>query len=53
MYAMEPIIMPAGDSIVWALAKERGIKGLRYPGEDSVYEEPKLRSLGLLPKPVP
>jgi peptidoglycan-N-acetylglucosamine deacetylase len=50
MYALRPNIVPAGESIVWALAKERGVKGLRYPDEDSVYEEPKLRSLGLVPK---
>jgi peptidoglycan-N-acetylglucosamine deacetylase len=49
MYALQPSSVPAGESIVWALAKERGISGLRYPGEDSVYEEPKLRALGLLP----
>lgn len=46
---MQPDILPAGESIVWALAKEKGIQGLRYPGEDSVYEEPVLRALGLLP----
>jgi peptidoglycan-N-acetylglucosamine deacetylase len=49
MYTLQPSNVPAGESIVWALAKERGISGLRYPGEDSVYEEPKLRALGLLP----
>jgi peptidoglycan/xylan/chitin deacetylase (PgdA/CDA1 family) len=50
MYAMQPISLPAGESIVWAIAKERGIAGLRFPGEDSVYEEPRLKSLGLLPE---
>lgn len=49
IYALRPNIVPAGESIVWALAKERGISGLRYPGEDSVYEQPRLRVLGLLP----
>ncbi len=39
--ASEPDTLPAGESIVWAKAKERGIQNLRYPGEDSVYEEPK------------
>jgi peptidoglycan/xylan/chitin deacetylase (PgdA/CDA1 family) len=51
MYSLQPNIVPAGESIVWALAKEHGVEGLRYPGEDSTYEEPHLRSLGLLPKP--
>lgn len=49
LYAMQPDILPAGESIVWALAKQAGHAGLRYPGEDSVYEEPRLRELGLLP----
>jgi hypothetical protein len=49
LYASQPDILPAGESIIWAKAKERGIQELRYPAEDSVYEEPKLRSLGLLP----
>jgi hypothetical protein len=49
LYAMQPAYLPAGESIVWAVARDRGIPGLRYPGEDSVYEEPRLRSLGLLP----
>jgi peptidoglycan/xylan/chitin deacetylase (PgdA/CDA1 family) len=51
MYAMRPNIVPAGESIVWALAREKGIDGLRYPGEDSVYEEPRLKSLGLVARP--
>lgn len=49
LYELQPDIVPAGESIVWALAKERGISGLRYPGEDSKYEEPGLRALGLIP----
>jgi peptidoglycan-N-acetylglucosamine deacetylase len=49
LYALQPNTVPAGESIVWALARERGIPGLRYPGEDSKYEEPGLRALGLLP----
>ena len=27
----------------------KGIEGLRYPAEDSIYEEPLLRAQGLLP----
>jgi peptidoglycan-N-acetylglucosamine deacetylase len=49
LYAKEPNILPAGESIIWALAKEAGIAGLRYPAEDAVYEEPRLRAEGLLP----
>jgi len=39
MYAMAPDNVPAGESIVWGLAKERGMPGLRYPAEDGRYEE--------------
>ena len=40
---------PAGESLIWALAKESGrfADRLRYPGEDSVYEKPLLDRLGL------
>ncbi len=47
VYAAEPQILPAGESILWALAKEKGIKGLRYPGEDGEYEKPILDKLGM------
>jgi peptidoglycan-N-acetylglucosamine deacetylase len=49
LYAAEPMILPAGESILWALAKAAGETGLRYPAEDSIYEEPKLREKNLLP----
>jgi peptidoglycan/xylan/chitin deacetylase (PgdA/CDA1 family) len=39
LYAMQPTRLPAGESIVWALAKQSGEKGLRYPGESDVYEK--------------
>lgn len=39
MYATAPQTVPAGESIVWALAKERGLPGLRYPAEDGRYEQ--------------
>ena len=44
-----PKTLPAGESLVWALAAETGrFKArLRYPGEDEVYEEPKMKALGL------
>jgi hypothetical protein len=31
--------VPAGESIVWALAREAGRTSLRYPAEDAVYEQ--------------
>src|SRR5712664_75028 len=44
-----PQTLPAGESLVWALAKETGRfeSRLRYPGEDDVYERPKMDALGL------
>jgi len=49
VFASEPQIAPAGESLVWALAKETGRfeRELRYPGEDDVYEAPKLTKLDL------
>jgi hypothetical protein len=34
-------------TFVWSLAKESGVAGLRYPGEDGVYEKPILDAAGL------
>lgn len=49
VFSSEPNIAPAGESIVWALAKESGKfeKDLRYPAEDGKYEKPKMDALGL------
>jgi peptidoglycan/xylan/chitin deacetylase (PgdA/CDA1 family) len=47
LYGKLPQIVPAGESVVWALAKESGVQGLRYPGEDSVYEKAILDAAGL------
>ena len=49
VYDLEPHILPAGESLVWALAKQTGKfeKELRYPGEDDVYENPKMDALKL------
>jgi peptidoglycan/xylan/chitin deacetylase (PgdA/CDA1 family) len=49
VFAAEPKIVPAGESIVWAIAKETGKFDavLRYPGEDSQYEDAKMDKLGL------
>jgi len=48
-YNRQPKILPAGESLVWAVAKESGkFDGeLRYPGEDDVYENPKMDALRL------
>lgn len=49
VFHSKPQTLPAGESLIWALAKETGRydSRLRYPGEDSIYEQPKLDSLGL------
>lgn len=35
-------VLPAGESILWQVAKAKDIKGLRYPAEDSRYEREKI-----------
>jgi len=49
IFERAPQTLPAGESLVWALAKESGRfeKTLRYPGEDDVYEKPLLDGLKL------
>lgn len=47
LYRVQSHTLPAGESMLWALAKEKGIENLRYPAEDSVYEEPVLKQAGL------
>lgn len=49
LFREEPSIVPAGESLIWALAKQSGrFEGkLRYPGEDGDYEKPGLDRLGL------
>lgn len=44
---VKPNILPAGESLVWGMAKETGQYDniLRYPGEDSEYEKGKLDKL--------
>jgi peptidoglycan-N-acetylglucosamine deacetylase len=38
LYRQQPEVLPAGESIVWSLARQAGVTGLRYPAEDDVYE---------------
>ena len=47
LYAQTPTALPAGESIVWALAKQAGAPDLRYPAEDGQYEQRGLDALGL------
>ena len=49
VFQRQPDTVPAGESLIWALAKETGrFNGrLRYPGEDDTYEKPLLDRLGL------
>lgn len=49
IYDRQPKTLPAGESLIWALAKESGRfeKELRYPGEDDVYENPRMDALRL------
>lgn len=44
-----PNVVPAGESIIWSLAKESGKfeNELRYPAEDERYEKEKMDKLGL------
>jgi len=49
LFFHQPLIAPAGNSLVWQLAKERGglEERLRTPGEDGVYEKPAMDAFGL------
>jgi peptidoglycan-N-acetylglucosamine deacetylase len=49
VFERQPATAPAGESLIWALAKEAGKfeSRLRYPGEDDTYEKPLLDRLGL------
>jgi peptidoglycan-N-acetylglucosamine deacetylase len=49
IFRKEPQTVPAGESLVWALAAESGRfkQRLRWPSEDDVYEKPKMDALGL------
>lgn len=49
VFSSEPQIVPAGESIVWALAKQTGRFDslLRYPGEDAEYENARMDKIGL------
>jgi peptidoglycan-N-acetylglucosamine deacetylase len=49
VFTAQPKVLPAGESIIWSIAKEKGTiaKSLRYPAEDSQYENKRMNKLGL------
>jgi len=49
VFKSEPKVVPAGESLVWALAKQSGKFEhlLRYPAEDGDYEKARMDALGL------
>ncbi|HEX8176551.1 MAG TPA: polysaccharide deacetylase family protein [Pyrinomonadaceae bacterium] len=49
VFLSSPNTIPAGESLIWALAKETGKyeKLLRYPGENGEYEKEKMDKLNL------
>ena len=49
LFRLEPDIAPAGESLVWAVAKQSGKfeSVLRYPAEDGAYEKARMDALGL------
>ena len=49
IFEESPNTNPAGESLIWSLAKESGKyeDRLRYPAEDSRYEIPKMKAIGI------
>ena len=49
VFAAKPKVLPAGESIIWSVAKEKGTIPLsqRYPAEDGAYEDARMNKLGL------
>jgi hypothetical protein len=49
VFSAQPKVVPAGESLVWSLAKEKGTipQSLRYPAEDGEYETARMNKLGL------
>jgi peptidoglycan/xylan/chitin deacetylase (PgdA/CDA1 family) len=49
VFSIEPDVLPAGESILWSLAKQSGRVEhlLRYPAEDEIYERARMDELGL------
>jgi len=49
IFSAKPNVLPAGESIVWSLAKEKGVlpKAQRYPAEDGDIVAENMKKLGL------
>lgn len=47
LYALHSQNIPAGESVIWSIAKTQGITQLRYPAEDAPYEIDNLKQHGL------
>jgi peptidoglycan/xylan/chitin deacetylase (PgdA/CDA1 family) len=47
IFDAEPAVLPAGESLLWSLAKAKGAADLRHPAEDGAYEKPILDAAGL------
>lgn len=49
LYNIQPNTLPAGESLIWSLAKQSGKFNdrLRYPTEDAMYEKDPMDRLGL------
>lgn len=47
LYQQSPDVLPAGQSLLWSLAKQHGGIALREPGENDAYEKPEMDRLGL------
>lgn len=49
VFRAQPKVVPAGESIIWSIAKEKGTiaKSLRYPAEDAQYENKRMNKLSL------
>lgn len=47
IYKEEVLTLPAGESIVWSIAKLKGTSSLRYPAESDIYEKDRMDSRGL------
>ena len=47
LYAQRSQNIPAGESVIWSIAKTKGLENLRYPAEDAPYEIDNLKQHGL------
>lgn len=45
LYSRQLTALPAGESLLWALAKQEKAPDLRYPAEDGTYEKAVLDAI--------